>query len=65
MTNKMLEEDQRDQDELKEKFPFNPDDSYYPFTENMQIVPAKPDCIPALDFKDLPEYETSDDEAEP
>lgn len=43
-------------------FSFHTDDSFEPITSEPQIRPPKPDCIPLLDFKGFPEYETTTDE---
>ena len=55
--------------EIDEKyyFSFHTDDSFEPICDGPMIKPVKPDCIPLLDFADLPEYETtsSDEDEEP
>jgi len=63
LQNKHLEEELKDKEELEELFPFNPDDSYYPLTDKLMVVPPRRDGIPLLDFKELPEYETSEEDA--
>jgi hypothetical protein len=65
LQNKRFEEEEKDRRELEEMFPFDPDASYYPFTEVMTIIPPKPAMIPFLDFNGLPEYETSEEGEKP
>lgn len=62
LQNKQFEEEMKDKRELEELFPFNPDDSYYPLTDQLMSIPPKPSNIPLLDFNTLPEYESSDEE---
>jgi len=42
-------------------FPFDSDDSYLPFATTEMILPPKPRMIPSLDFKGLPDYESSEE----
>ena len=50
--------------EVDEKYhySFHTDDSFEPICDGPMLKPTKPECIPLLDFRDLPAYESSSEE---
>lgn len=52
--------------ELDDKYhySFHTDDSFEPITNTPMLRPNKPDFVPMLDLRGLPEYETSSEEGD-